>query len=67
MLFNNAGIAGAQTPLVGYPQDVFDRVLQVKLMGTFLGMKHVLPAMIAQGRVAIVNMASVSGTAGFKR
>lgn len=63
-LFNNAGIAGAQTPLVDYPQDVFERVLQINLMGTFLGMKHVLPTMIAQGRGAIVNMASVSGTVG---
>jgi NAD(P)-dependent dehydrogenase (short-subunit alcohol dehydrogenase family) len=64
VLFNNAGIPGAQTPLVDYPQDVFERVLQVNLMGTFLGMKHVLPTMIAQGRGAIVNMASVSGTVG---
>jgi NAD(P)-dependent dehydrogenase (short-subunit alcohol dehydrogenase family) len=64
VLFNNAGIPGAQTPLVDYPQDVFERVLQVNLIGTFLGMKHVLPTMIAQGRGAIVNMASVSGTVG---
>jgi len=64
VLFNNAGIPGAQTPLVDYPQDVFERVLQVNLMGTFLGMKHVLPTMIAQGRGAIVNMASVAGTVG---
>ena len=64
VLFNNAGIPGAQTPLVDYPQDVFERVLQVNLVGTFLGMKHVLPTMIAQGRGAIVNMASVAGTVG---
>ena len=64
VLFNNAGIAGAQNALVDYPQEVFERVLQVNLMGTFLGMKHVLPTMIAQGRGAIVNMASVAGTMG---
>jgi NAD(P)-dependent dehydrogenase (short-subunit alcohol dehydrogenase family) len=64
VLFNNAGIPGAQTPLVDYPQDVFERVLQVNLVGTFLGMKQVLPTMIAQGHGAIVNMASVAGTVG---
>jgi NAD(P)-dependent dehydrogenase (short-subunit alcohol dehydrogenase family) len=55
VLFNNAGIAGAQTPLVDFPQDVFERVLQVNLMGTLLGMKHVLPTMIAQGSGAIAS------------
>jgi NADP-dependent 3-hydroxy acid dehydrogenase YdfG len=34
---------------------VFERVLQVNLMGTLLGMKHVLPTMIAQGSGAIAS------------
>ena len=64
VLFNNAGIAGAQTRLVDYPDDVFERVMRVNVMGTFLGLKHVLPVMVAQGKGAIVNMASVAGTVG---
>lgn len=64
VLFNNAGIAGVQTPLVDYPDDVFERVMRVNVMGTFLGLKHVLPVMIAQGHGAVVNMASVAGTVG---
>ena len=64
VLFNNAGIAGAQTRLTDYPDDVFERVMRVNVMGTFLGLKHVLPVMIAQGKGAIVNMASVAGTVG---
>ncbi len=64
VLVNNAGIAGAQSPLVDYPEDVFERVLRVNVMGVFLGLKHVLPIMLAQGRGAAVNMASVAGTVG---
>jgi NAD(P)-dependent dehydrogenase (short-subunit alcohol dehydrogenase family) len=64
VLFNNAGIAGAQTRLVDYPDDVFERVMRVNVMGTFLGLKHVLPVMIAQGKGVVVNMASVAGTVG---
>lgn len=63
-LFNNAGIGGVQSPVVSYPPEVFERVLRVNLMGTFLGMQAVLPGMIAQGGGAIVNMASVSGNVG---
>lgn len=64
VLFNNAGIGGVQSPVVDYPVEVFERVLRVNLMGTFLGIQSVLPTMIAQGSGAIVNMASVSGSVG---
>ncbi len=64
VLFNNAGIAGAQARVVDYPDDVFERVMRVNVMGTFLGLKHVLPVMIAQGNGVVVNMASVAGTVG---
>ena len=63
-LFNNAGIGGAQAPVVDFPPEVFERVLRVNLMGTFLAIQGVLPTMIAQGSGAIVNMASVSGSGG---
>ena len=36
---NNAGIEGVVAPLHEYPDDVFDRLLQVNVKGVFLGLK----------------------------
>jgi len=62
--FNNAGIEGKVTPIWEYDEDTFDRVIAVNLKGVFLGLRHVLPPMIAQGSGAIVNTASVAGLFG---
>jgi NAD(P)-dependent dehydrogenase (short-subunit alcohol dehydrogenase family) len=62
--FNNAGIEGHVTPTQDYDEAMFDRVIAVNLKGVFLGMKHVLPVMLAQGSGAIVNTASVAGLFG---
>ena len=62
--FNNAGIEGTVAPTQDYDEAVFDRVIAVNLKGVFLGMKHVLPVMLAQGSGAIVNTASVAGLFG---
>jgi NAD(P)-dependent dehydrogenase (short-subunit alcohol dehydrogenase family) len=63
VVVNAAGVAG------GGPAHLCDlaewrRVLDVNLTGTFLVTKHVLPAMIAQKRGSIVNLASVEGLEG---
>ena len=63
-LFNNAGIEGAVAPLEEYPDDVFEKVLSVNVMGVFLGMKHVVSALRARGGGAIVNTSSVAGLTG---
>ena len=47
--FNNAGILGAVSPLVDYPESTFDRVLTVNVKSVWLGLKVVAPAMIARG------------------
>jgi 3alpha(or 20beta)-hydroxysteroid dehydrogenase len=60
-LFNNAGILGAVSPLVDYPEDAFDRVMAVNVKGIWLGMKEVAPALRARGGGAIVNTASIAG------
>ena len=46
---NNAGIEGVVAPLHEYPDDVFDRLLQVNVKGVFLGLKYVLAKMIPRG------------------
>jgi NAD(P)-dependent dehydrogenase (short-subunit alcohol dehydrogenase family) len=61
---NNAGIEGVVAPLHEYPDDVFDRLLQVNVKGVFLGLKHVLARMIPRGQGAIVNTASTSAIRG---
>jgi NAD(P)-dependent dehydrogenase (short-subunit alcohol dehydrogenase family) len=58
---NNAGIEGSVAPTHQYDEEMFDRVMAVNVKGVFLGMRHVLPVMIKQGRGSIVNTASVAG------
>ncbi len=59
--YNNAGIEGSIAPTHEYDEDMFDRVMAVNVKGVFLGLRHVLPVMIRQGRGAVVNTASVAG------
>lgn len=59
--FNNAGVEGKLAPTHEYDDAVFDQVIGVNVRGVFLGMKHVIPAMLKQGGGAIVNTASVAG------
>jgi NAD(P)-dependent dehydrogenase (short-subunit alcohol dehydrogenase family) len=59
--YNNAGIEGSVAPTAEYDEDMFDRVMAVNVKGVFLGMRHVLPVMIKQGRGSVVNTASVAG------
>ncbi len=62
--FNNAGIEGRIAPTAEYDEAVFDAVLGVNVKGVFLGLRHVLPVMIRQGRGAVVNTASIAGLVG---
>lgn len=63
VLANVAGIVLVE-PLEETSWDEYRRVVDVNLGGTFLYCKHVVPAMKAQRRGSIVNMASVSGHVG---
>lgn len=62
--FNNAGIEGVVAHITEYPTDVFDQVMAVNVRGVFLGLKHVLPCMIARGRGSVVNTASIAAATG---
>ncbi|WP_458758196.1 SDR family NAD(P)-dependent oxidoreductase [Afipia sp. TerB] len=64
IFFNNAGIEGDIAPITSYPLDTFRRVLDVNVVGVFLGMKHVLPVMTAQNSGSIINTASIAGMIG---
>lgn len=62
--YNNAGIEGVVAHITEYPTDMFDKVLAVNVRGVFLGLKHVLPGMIARGRGSVVNTASIAAATG---
>jgi NAD(P)-dependent dehydrogenase (short-subunit alcohol dehydrogenase family) len=62
---NNAGVGGAIAPTADYALDEWQRVLSVNLTGVFLCMKHQIPALLAAGGGAIVNVASILGAVGF--
>jgi len=61
---NNAGVEGLVKPVEDYPLDAFRTVIDTNLIGVFLGLKHVLPVMYAQGSGCIVNMSSIAGLKG---
>jgi NAD(P)-dependent dehydrogenase (short-subunit alcohol dehydrogenase family) len=65
ILCNNAGIGSTQT-VVDTPEELWSRVFDVNVTGTFLGCKYAIPHMIAAGGGAIVNTASVAGLVGIK-
>ena len=62
--YNNAGIEGDIKPIPQYSLESFRRVLDVNVVGVFLGMKHVLPVMLKQNKGSIINTASIAGIMG---
>jgi NAD(P)-dependent dehydrogenase (short-subunit alcohol dehydrogenase family) len=62
---NNAGVEGPQARLADYDAADFMQVLEVNVLGVFLGLKHVMPVMTAQGCGSIINTSSVAGVVGF--
>ncbi|MFD7311925.1 SDR family NAD(P)-dependent oxidoreductase [Promicromonospora sp. NPDC059942] len=61
---NNAGIGAPPAKIGEYDVAAWDRVRAVDLDGVFYGLRYQLPAMVAAGGGAIVNMASVLGSVG---
>jgi NAD(P)-dependent dehydrogenase (short-subunit alcohol dehydrogenase family) len=64
VFYNNAGIEGDITPIPKYSLETFRRVLDVNVVGVFLGLKHVLPVMLKQNKGSIINTASIAGLIG---
>ena len=63
VLINNAGILRV-VPLEYLTVDEFRELIDVNQIGTFLGMRSVIPAMRAAGGGSIVNTSSVAGLRG---
>ena len=62
--FNNAGIEGELAPTHEYDIAMFDKIIRVNLRSMFLGLRFVIPHMVAAGRGAVVNTASIGSERG---
>lgn len=60
ILVNNAGIALGILPIAERDVADWDRVMSVNARSVFLGVKHVVPAMIRGGGGSIVNLSSAA-------
>ncbi|APE34026.1 3-alpha-hydroxysteroid dehydrogenase [Nocardia mangyaensis] len=63
VLVNNAGIVNGNL-LVDFALAEWQRIIDINLTGTFLGMQAAVPAMLAAGGGSIVNISSVEGMRG---
>jgi NAD(P)-dependent dehydrogenase (short-subunit alcohol dehydrogenase family) len=61
---NNAGVGGDMAPLERCDQGVWDDVMATNARGVWLSMRHAIPALLASGGGAIVNVCSIYGLAG---
>jgi NAD(P)-dependent dehydrogenase (short-subunit alcohol dehydrogenase family) len=66
IMYNNAGIGGGEGPIADCTEEVFDRIIAVDLKAVWLGMKHALPYLIANGGGSIITTASVSAFMGMQ-
>src|SRR5215510_913353 len=68
ILVNNSAFARGpdRVPLIELSEDLWRKVLEIKLTGSFLMCKAVLPTMIKQGQGGvIINISSIAGKRGF--
>jgi NAD(P)-dependent dehydrogenase (short-subunit alcohol dehydrogenase family) len=64
VFYNNAGVEGDIKPITEYSLESFRKVIDVNVVGVFLGLKHVLPVMLRQNKGSIINTASIAGLMG---
>ena len=64
ILINNAGITGPTAPLWEYDVDMWSKIVQINLIGTFNCCRAIVPNMIKNNYGRIVNVASVAGKDG---
>lgn len=61
---NNAGVEGERHRIADYPDEEWQRVLDINLTGVFSCMKHELAVMAGQGSGSIVNVGSTGSLRG---
>jgi NAD(P)-dependent dehydrogenase (short-subunit alcohol dehydrogenase family) len=63
VMVNNAGV-GVAGNTTNTPEEDYERVMDVCLRGTFLGMKYAIPAIRDSGGGSVINMSSVAALVG---
>jgi len=66
ILVNNAGIAVPGDTAADVSEGVWDRILDINAKGVWLGMRSVLPGMVARKRGKICNVASTAAHIGLR-
>ena len=64
VFFNNAGTEGKMAPITEQNIDDVRRVMDINVMGVFMGLKHIIPIMQKQGSGSIINTSSDAGLSG---
>jgi NAD(P)-dependent dehydrogenase (short-subunit alcohol dehydrogenase family) len=66
VLVNNAGIAGATAPVVDYPIDTWNAVVNLNLSGTFMVTQRAIPLLKQSSAGSIIVMSSLAGRFGYQ-
>ncbi|EXB46448.1 3-hydroxybutyrate dehydrogenase [Acinetobacter sp. 1000160] len=64
ILINNAGFQHVAA-IEDFSTEIYQKLVQVMLTGSFIGIKHAFPIMKAQQYGRIINMSSINGLIGF--
>ncbi|MGH9273585.1 MAG: SDR family NAD(P)-dependent oxidoreductase, partial [Acidimicrobiales bacterium] len=64
ILFNNAGVGGAEGSIIDCPEPVFDRIIDVDLKAVWRGIKLAAPHMIERGGGSIISTSSGAALMG---
>lgn len=64
ILVNNAGLVGSYDTITDISVEDWTRIVGINQNGVFFGMRSVVPAMLRNGRGAIVNVSSIWGLVG---
>ena len=64
VFFNNAGTEGKIAPIIEQDMNDVRKVMDINVIGVFMGLKYVIPVMQKQGSGSIINTSSDAGLAG---
>ncbi len=65
IMFNNAGIGGAEGSVIECSDEIYDRILDVDLKAVWRGIKLAASAMIERGGGSIISTSSIAAILGF--
>jgi NAD(P)-dependent dehydrogenase (short-subunit alcohol dehydrogenase family) len=66
ILVNNASILGVRSPIIEYPEDVWQEVININLNAQFFVTKALLPLLLQSKGASIINVSSSVGRKGKK-